>query len=138
MVELKIPRQIFERMVEQAKTEAPIEACGILAGKGSWVKKLYEMTNADSSSDHFMMEPEEQFAVVKDLRAAGLEMLVIYHSHPETPARPSQEDIRLAFTPGVTYVILSLRGADGPYLKGFNIEDSIVTEVPVRIVREQK
>ena len=133
MVELKIPRQIFERMVEQAKAEAPIEACGILAGKGSRVKKLYEMTNADSSSDHFMMEPEEQFAVVKDLRAAGLKMLAIYHSHPATAARPSAEDIRLSLTPDVTYVIVSLQDADNPDIKGFNIEGGIVTKVPVKI-----
>lgn len=138
MVQLEIPADIFEQMVAQAKAEAPIEACGILVGRGNKVEKLYEMTNVDASSDHFMMEPKEQFAVIKDIRSAALEMLAIYHSHPETPARPSSEDIRLSLTPGVTYIILSLQGADGPDLKGFNIEDSVVTEKRVRIVEEQK
>ena len=36
--------------------------------------------------------------------AAGLEMLAIDHSHPETPTRPSNEDIRPAMTPGVAHV----------------------------------
>ena len=138
MVQLEIPADIFEQMVAQAKAEAPIEACGILAGRGNKVEKLYGMTNVEASSDHFMMEPAEQFAVVKDIRSAALEMLAIYHSHPFTTPRPSQEDIRLSLTPGVTYVILSLQGADGPDLKGFNIENSVVTEVPVKIVQEQK
>ncbi len=82
MNKLEIPNNIFEQMIQQAKAEAPIEACGILAGRDGQVERLYKMTNADQSSDHFMMEPEEQFKVVKDIRAAGLEMLAIYHSHP--------------------------------------------------------
>ncbi len=141
MRELQIPNNIFEQMLKQAKAEAPIEACGILAGKDGEVEKLYKMTNADQSNDHFMMEPKEQFKVAKDIRSAGLEMLAIYHSHPESPARPSTEDIRLAVTPDVVYVIVSLQNTE-PAVKGFLIEDgdplskqeTNVTEVSVKIV----
>lgn len=136
-MKLEIPNNIFEQMLEQAKSEAPVEACGILAGKDGAIEKLYRMTNADQSSDHFMMKPEEQFKVAKNIRAAGLEMLAIYHSHPESPARPSAEDIRLAFTPDVVYVIVSLQNAE-PAVKGFLIEDGNVSEVPVGIGVEQE
>ncbi len=125
-------------MVAQAKAQAPVEACGILAGRGDRVEKLYEMTNVDNSSDHFMMEPKEQFAVAKDIRSAGLEMLAIYHSHPATPARLSAEDIRLSLTPDVTYVIVSLQDSNRPVVKGFLIENGNVTEVPVEILGEQR
>jgi proteasome lid subunit RPN8/RPN11 len=81
-----------------------------------------------------MMEPKEQFATVKDIRSAGLEMLAIYHSHPETPARPSAEDIRLALTPNVIYVIISLQNTNGSAVKGFGIEGTKITEVPIRIL----
>ena len=134
MLELVVPNNIFEQILQQAKAEVPIEACGILAGNNSKVRKLYKMANIDKSSDHFMMAPEEQFKVVKDMRSAGLEMLAIYHSHPASPARPSAEDIRLAFTPDVIYVIISLLNTE-PVAKGFLIEDSNVTEVPVKIVK---
>ena len=133
---LEISTHIFKQMVAQAKAQAPVEACGILAGGDDKVKKLYEMTNIDNSSDHFMMEPAEQFKVVKDIRSAGLEMLAIYHSHPATPARPSAEDIRLAFMPDVTHVILSLQDSNCPVVKGFLIEDGVVTAMPVKIVKE--
>jgi proteasome lid subunit RPN8/RPN11 len=136
MLKLEIPSDIFGRMVEQAKAEAPIEACGILAGSDGKVARFYEMTNADRSNDHFMMEPKEQFAVTKDIRAAGLKMLAIYHSHPETPARPSAEDVRLALTPDVIYVIVSLRDARAPVVKGFLIEERDIAAVPVEIVKE--
>lgn len=133
MLKLEIPAYVFEQMLEQAKAQAPIEVCGILAGNDSKVEKLYKMTNVDNSSNHFMMEPKEQFAVVEDIRSAGLEMLAIYHSHPETPARPSAEDIRLALTPDVIYLIVSLQGANAPAVKGFLLEDGNVAKVSVKI-----
>lgn len=138
MTELKIPSGIFKQMVAQAKVQAPVEACGILAGKDNKVEKLYETTNIDNSTDHFMMEPKEQFAVVKDIRSVGLEMLAIYHSHPLTPARPSAEDVRLALTPGVTYVIVSLRYRDHPVMKGFLIANGNIIKVPVKVMEKEK
>ncbi|MHC4394638.1 MAG: M67 family metallopeptidase [Planctomycetota bacterium] len=137
MLKLQVSNSIFEQMLQQAAAEAPIEACGILAGEAGMAEKLYKMTNIDASSDHFMMEPQEQFAVIKDIRASGLEMLAIYHSHPESPARPSAEDIRLALTPDVVYVIVSLQDTEAVNVKGFVIEDSNVVEVPVRIGVQQ-
>jgi proteasome lid subunit RPN8/RPN11 len=61
-------------------------------------------------------------------------MLAIYHSHPETPARPSEEDIRLALTPDVVYIIISV-AEPTPVIKGFYIEDNNVTEVHLTIER---
>ena len=130
---LEIPATIFRQMVEQAKSEAPIEACGILAGSNGMVQRLYKMTNVDKSSDHFMMDPKEQFSVVKEIRRAKLEMLSIYHSHPASPARPSAEDIRLALTPGVAYVIVSLQSSQ-PAAKAFLIEDAKAAEIALSIV----
>ena len=137
MTQLEIPAGIFEQMVAQVKTRVPVEACGILAGRDNKVEKLYEMTNKDNSSEHFMMEPKEQFAVVKDIRSAGLKMLAIYHSHPTTLARPSQEDIRLSLTQDVTYIIVSLQDSNRPVIHGFLIENGSVTKVPVKILPKQ-
>ena len=124
---------MVEEMIQQAKAEAPVEACGILAGRDHQVERLYKIKNTDNSNDHFMMAPAEQFAVVKDIRSAELEMLAIYHSHPETPARPSEEDIRLALTPDVIYVILSIKDLKAPQVEGFLIEEGNVTEVPIMV-----
>ncbi len=136
MTKLKIPNNVFEQMLQQAKAQAPIEACGILAGRNGAAEKFYKMANADQSNDHFMMQPEEQFRVAKDIRAAGLEMLAIYHSHPESPAMPSAEDIRLALTPDVIYVIVSLQNEDYPSVKGFLINNGNVEEIVVKILEQ--
>jgi len=134
MLKLEIPENIFSDMVAQARAQAPIEACGILAGGNGRVEKLYKMTNAERRRDHFMMEPAEQFAAAKEIRSARLKMLAIYHSHPETPARPSAEDMRFALTPGMIYVIVSLQGNNGPVVKGFQMDGDTVNEVPIDVV----
>jgi proteasome lid subunit RPN8/RPN11 len=133
MKSLEIPKRIYAKLLEQALREAPLETCGILSGRDSCVCGHYEMTNADQSREHFSMVPEEQFQVIKAIRAEEQEMLAIYHSHPDTAARPSQEDIRLALTPDVVYVIVSLQESETPVIKGFLIENSTVTDVPVGI-----
>lgn len=134
MLSLEIPRDIFAEMIEQALATAPLEACGILAGEPPQVRKLYQMTNVDCSSIHFTMEPAEQFQVAKEIRARGLQMLAIYHSHPATPARLSTEDIRLALTPGVVHVVLSLREPDRPCAKAFEVRDGQACEIEVKII----
>lgn len=130
---LRLPQQIFEALIAHAKQDFPLEACGILGGEDGVVSHHYPMANTDQSNEHFMMDPKEQFAVVKELRAQGKRMAAIYHSHPETPARPSEEDIRLALTPEVSYVIISLAGSE-PTLKSFTITDGVSTEEPVEII----
>lgn len=134
MPALEIPKHIFSQMLAQARAEAPIEACGLLAGSSHHVEQLYKMTNTDQSADHFTMAPEEQFAAMKDMRAKGLEMLAIYHSHPASPARPSAEDIRLALTNGVLYVVLSLQRPTESQARAFNIEDGVASESELEIV----
>ncbi len=130
---LTIPQNIVREIISHGCSEAPIEACGILAGTCGRVEKFYKMTNADSSSDHFTMLPAEQFGVIKNIRATGMKMLAIYHTHPETPARPSQEDIKLALTPDVVYIIVSLADAEKPDVQGFLIEDGKVEKIKLEL-----
>jgi len=134
MLKLTIPADIADEIIAQAEQGAPLEVCGILAGNDNRVEKLYKMTNTDESNVHYAMDSQEQFAAVKDMRSASAKMLAIYHSHPETPARLSEEDIRLALTPDVVYIIISLARQD-PVMKGFYVEDNDVTEVQLTIER---
>ena len=131
---IAIPKSIHDDMIAHAREGFPLEVCGILGGVGDTVSVNYRMTNTDASNEHFMMEPKEQFAVVKDLRAKGLSMLAIYHSHPETPARPSEEDIKLALTPDVSYVIISLADAAAPVIKSYKIESGNVQLEEIKVI----
>lgn len=126
---VRIPQAILDDMIAHAREGFPLEVCGILGGVDESVSSIYRMVNTDASNEHFMMEPREQFAVIKDLRAKGISMLAIYHSHPETPARPSEEDIKLALTPDVSYLIISLADSDNPVINSYKISsDSVQLE----------
>jgi proteasome lid subunit RPN8/RPN11 len=127
---LTIPQKVIDAFIAHARKDFPLEACGILGGNDKVVSEHYPMANTDQSNEHFMMDPKEQFAVVKELRTKGKSMQAIYHSHPETPARPSAEDIRLALTPDVSYIIISL-AAEMPEVKSYRIEAGVVTPEPI-------
>lgn len=131
---LKIPQRIHDDIIAHALEGLPLEVCGILAGRDGVAEAIYRVTNSDASNAHFSMDLKEQFAVVKDLRLRGLKMFAVYHSHPETPARPSEEDIRLALTPDVSYVIVSLMSPDAPVLKSFKISAGRVRCEEMQIV----
>ena len=108
MIQLK--KSDFEKMLAHAQKELPDEACGLIAGEISGtdkiVKKVYLLTNIDHSNEHFSLDPKEQLAAVKDMRANGLVPLGNWHSHPESPSRPSEEDKRLAYDSKASYMIL--------------------------------
>ncbi len=116
-----MPRKLAEAILDHAYEGFPLEVCGILGGKDGAASTLYRMTNIDQSHVHFMMDPREQFKVMKEMRIDGLELLAVYHSHTESPARPSAEDIRLALTPDISNLIVSLQEANNPVLKSFRI-----------------
>jgi [CysO sulfur-carrier protein]-S-L-cysteine hydrolase len=129
---LKIPQSIINELIDQAKSGLPEEVCGYLAGKDQEVLKRIPLTNIDHSPEHFAFDPSEQFRAVRETRNLGLDILANYHSHPETPARPSQEDIRLAFDPNISYVIISL-AEDLTVIKSFKIVKGIVENEEIQI-----
>lgn len=123
---MKIKKDIIDKIIDHAKKDAPVEACGYLAGKDGIITRHYELTNIDKSEEHFAFDKNEQFAPVKEARNEGLEVCAVYHSHPKTPARPSAEDIKLAYDPNISYVIVSI--ADGQEdIKSFKIVNSQIT-----------
>ncbi len=133
---MKIQKQILERLFAHAKKEAPIEACGYLAGKNGIVSISYELTNLDRSAEHFSFDPREQFATLRNARDKGLEIYATYHSHPASPARPSAEDIRLAYDPNILYVILSLADQKKD-ARAFKIRNQKAEPVPIEVIEHE-
>lgn len=123
---IKISKSDFQKILDHAVSELPNEACGLIAGRiegnDKLIEKVYLLTNIDKSNEHFSLDPKEQLAAIKDMRAAGLSPLGNWHSHPESPSRPSDEDKRLAYDKNASYMILSLMDRDNPVLNSFHIE----------------
>lgn len=85
------------------------------------LKRVYLLTNIDHSNEHFSLDPKEQLEAIKDMRKNGFVPLGNWHSHPESPSRPSEEDKRLAFDSKASYMILSLMDRENPVLNSFKI-----------------
>ena len=122
---IKLKKSDYEKILAHAKKEAPVEACGLIAGHiegdDKMIEKVYILTNTDHAEEHFTLDPKEQLSAVKDMRANGYDQLGNWHSHPVSPSRPSDEDKRLAYDSTASYMILSLMD-DTPVLNSFHIE----------------
>lgn len=145
-------------MVAHARALAPHECCGMLAGRAGQVTQHYliknivategaELANFDDAKiahlEHlspeeraeiaFVMDAREMSVAIKDMRAQGLELQGIYHSHPHSPARPSVTDIKNAAEfastrevlnlPEPLHLIISLQN-ETPAIKAFRIADT--------------
>lgn len=124
---LHITKSDYEKILNHAIEGLPNEACGLIAGTVEdgikVVREVYLLTNVDASNEHFTIDPKEQLKAVKDMRAKGYQQFGNWHSHPESPSRPSEEDKRLAYDSKADYLILSLEDREHPVLNAFLIEN---------------
>lgn len=122
---IKISKSDYDKIVSHAKKELPNEACGLIGGvienSEKIIKKVYFLTDIDHSNEHFSLDPREQLTAIKDMRNSGLVPLGNWHSHPESPSRPSDEDKRLAYDSNARYMILSLMDSENLVLNSFRI-----------------
>ena len=126
-MKITIKQSDFDRMYAYALSERPDEACGLIAGHDREdgvreITKVYLLTNTDHTNEHFSIDLKEQLRAVRDMRANGIKPLGNWHSHPESPSRPSEEDKRLANDSRASYLILSLMDEWKPVLNAFHIE----------------
>jgi len=123
---MQIPKEIYQRMIDHARRESPLECCGILSGKDGTVKRAFELQNAEKSPTRYSISPLEQLKVFEEMEKRSLEMIAIYHSHTHTIPFPSETDVRLAFYPDVSSVIISLKDEKDPTVKAFQISEEAI------------
>ena len=120
-------------MLSHVRRLWPEEACGILAGPGPQVERVYLIENIRHSRTDYYMDPTQQVNAMIEIEAAGWEVSGIFHSHPAGPAHPSATDIDRALYPDAVYVILAPAGGNDWELRGFEIKNGQVWDVPIHI-----
>ena len=110
---ISISTDLLDQIRAHGVRDYPYECCGLLLGRygaeGKVVKETYAISNAREESakrNRFLIQPEElmrgeRYALERDLEVVGF-----YHSHPDSPARPSQYDLEHAW-PTYSYIIVS-------------------------------
>ncbi|MBI2330961.1 MAG: M67 family metallopeptidase [Chloroflexi bacterium] len=118
-------------MIAHVDSQLPLEACGLLAGRGSSVESVLVVTNQAQSPVRYVMDPIEQLHAFEWIESQGLDLLGIFHSHPMGPEMVSPTDIAEAAY-DVVYVIVFR--TDGKWrTRGFWIEDGSYEEVALQI-----
>lgn len=112
IVQLLIPHLLWEKILSQAQNQAPYECCGYLLGerKGedNSLIEIFPMQNIHPSPcRHFSFSPSEQLRVLKEF--AHLQIIGVYHSHPNSEAIASEEDKMYMFFSTYSHLIISLK-----------------------------
>lgn len=129
--QLELSREQVREITAYVDLHAPLEACGLLAGRNDQVEKVLFVRNQAQSPVRFVMDPYEQLQAFEWIDSDGLDLLSIFHSHPAGPETVSSTDIAEAAY-AVVHVICSRKNGEWK-LRGFWIEDGNPTEVPLQI-----
>ena len=119
-------------MRDHVQQQAPLEACGLLAGKEDLVENVILVRNQAQSPVRFVMDPYEQLQAFTWIESGGLDLLGIFHSHPAGPETASTTDVTEAAY-RVVHLIWSQKQDDWQ-ARGFWIENHSVTDVLLQIV----
>lgn len=132
---MKITSNVLTGMTSHARRDAPLECCGLLAGKDDLIDEHIATRNIKNSSVAFQVDPVEHIAAMKTLRARGRRIVGAYHSHPSTEAVPSATDVAEAYyEDDFLYVIVSLN-SEQPDIRGYRLEKGKLVEAPFEVVR---
>ncbi|MBQ6442152.1 MAG: M67 family metallopeptidase [Lachnospiraceae bacterium] len=127
--------EAYEEMTKEARRAYPKECCGILFGREREIRYAFPVQNvvsAQNSRRHFEMDPLIVYQAECEAEKRGMEMLGIYHSHPDSPPIPSSEDLAYMI-PGISYWILSVEQGIEKELRGYAKEPDPKKPVPIRI-----
>jgi proteasome lid subunit RPN8/RPN11 len=134
-MKLILSQEHFKQILKQARTEAPNEACGLLAGLDGHVTHVLPAANvAENPQVRYLMDPHEQIRHFQMIEEQGLNLLGIYHSHPVSQAYPSPTDLSMVYYPEAVYAIVSLMQSDNPVLRAFRIVDGQISEVTFQMM----
>jgi proteasome lid subunit RPN8/RPN11 len=131
MDEICLAASQIKEMIAQAAALYPEEACGLVAGRHGRAVRLYPIENVRHSPVAYEMDPLQQIRAMLALENEGLELLAIYHSHPDGPPRPSATDVTQAYYPDSAHLIISLANRERPAVRAFRIADGLVTEIAI-------
>ncbi len=126
----------WDAMRQHVESTSPEEACGLVAGgmqrDDYRATAILPVTNILHSPTRYQMAPQEQLRAFEEIESQGLEVVAIFHSHPQGPDEPSPTDIAEAYYPQAVYLIWSKRTGEWR-CRGFSIFRGLVKPVVLQI-----
>jgi len=135
---LHISAASLDSMRHEAEAGYPLEICGLLIGNitasGWQVSDVRSVANLNSerAADRFHLDPAGYQSIDRELRGTGYEIIGVYHSHPDCPARPSPTDLGSAWE-GFAYPIVSVCDSKAADIRCWSINSEGNRFSPVNI-----
>jgi len=134
-VEFRIKNAAVDAIVAHAREAAPAECCGLLLGHDGEVVAAVRTRNiAEQPSTRFFVDPKDHIHQRREARNRGLDIVGFYHSHPRSPAEPSETDRAEAGYDNHLYLIVSL-ASDPPAVSAYALEHGNFRALPFVTVR---
>ncbi len=132
---ITITRELKEQLLQHARKELPYEACGVISGSADrGALQFYPARNELQSTIRYHIAADDLYRIIMDIEEQSHEIWGIFHSHPASPAHPSETDLKQSYYPDAYYLIASFADTKKPVLRAFRIVDKQVEEVEVLII----
>ncbi|HCF99263.1 MAG TPA: hypothetical protein DEV93_01810 [Chloroflexi bacterium] len=141
MSEVVISGTALAAIVEHCCARYPEEVCGFVAAHDGQLMRSIPVPNVAVPAPGtcgFLMDSMAQLRAQREMDEAGLELGGIYHSHPHSPASPSEGDVRLAAYSEAAYLIVSLVDPAHPDVRAWRIERGVAVELPVLVAPDNE
>ncbi len=128
VMELRLPVRVWREIERRLEESYPYEGCGLLAGTvaaGMKVAAHFPIRNLREGADarrRYLIGPEAFLAAEKEARRRGLEILGVYHSHPDARPEPSEFDRDNAW-PWYCYLIVAVLGGRVESARAWQLKD---------------
>ena len=133
---MKISRALLDQIHRHLESGYPNEACGVMLGKDGIITETVAADNQrmDSARNRYLIDPLAYMKIEKDADRRNIQVLGIYHSHPDVAARPSETDRQAGF-PNLSYLIVSVVKGKAVESRSWRLRDdySQFDEEPVEI-----
>jgi proteasome lid subunit RPN8/RPN11 len=126
---IQIHSNVLREMIDHARRDPRQECCGLLAGREAQITHAYPAENISTNpATSYEVSTKEIVNLTRKIRENGLDLLGIYHSHPNAKEEPSATDIATVGYPDMAYFIVSHISAANPKVRAFSIRDGHVSE----------
>ncbi len=138
---LKIKEDLIKEIAREGEEGYPYEICGFILGKIDYKNNIREAEevfqvenqNKERANDRFEIDPKDYLKVEDYADKKGIQIIGIYHTHPDHPDRPSQTDLMFA-QPDMSYIIMSVKNGKASNWRSWELENNQFIEEKVELI----
>lgn len=122
---LEIGRNALQKMHRHAESDYPNECCGFFYGRDNQVRQIQvarQVKNAKKGDQRrrFQIDPQDYRQAENYATEHNIDLLGVYHSHPNHPAEPSEHDRKVAM-PWFSYIIISVQDGRATHTRSWRL-----------------